>query len=458
MVTRRTALRLAAAGLAGTAGCLGGPSTGSRTASPAPVPDDTATPGPPDGDEPTASSTPSAQDLEDWDVAWELPIDYEHALGLDVADGVLLATLSEEGGPSAVAAVDPATPAVDWEAELDGEAVGGADARDDWGVLVAGDAVYAVAGHAETYDWTALHALDRATGERRWSVRRDRELTVRGVVDGLVVASGLEFFEPDHTHDTPEEPLTTVVYGLDAADGDVRWTAAFDGVVDVTAGSEGVYVAAGSRLVGLGLDGSGRFEYPGDRHPGRAVRARQGRVYYLTAPGHDRSVVHGLDASGDRAWRLDLPVHEVLLDGDRLYAGGQSVLALDPDGSVAWRDDSGFGQDLLLGPGGETLFTRAGRALDRAAAYRTADGTRRWTYRPPTLSSPNAWPVAATADSAVVEGITADHATEPFTTLFAVDRASGRGTRSFATDPVFDVEAVGGTFAVAGSSLWGLES
>lgn len=464
MPSRRATLGLLASGLAGLAGCTGGPSS-PATAEPADTP--TRTPGPPgtterppDTAEPTDSPTPDG-DLEPWGVAWELDVDYEHVLGLDVADGRLYATLSDEGGPSAVAAVDPTGPEVVWDAAFEGEAVGGSDAdyrpiaRDGWGVTVTDDAVYAVAGPAETYDWSAVNALDRETGVTRWRLQRERDLAVHGRRGDLVVATGREFFEPDTTHDTPEDPLVSAVYGLDAADGSVRWQASYQAVRDVAVGPAGVYLAAGNQLVGLRLDGTTRFTLEGDREA-RSVRAAPDRVYYLTEAGGDRSAVHGLDPDGTRAWQVELPVEEALLDGDRLYLGGDAVAALDPDGTVAWRVDRGYGQWLLLGPDRETLFTRAGAGQDRAAAYDVADGSRRWTYRPPTLTSPNAWPVAATAETAVVEGITADHASEAFTSLFAVDRETGTGTRAVGVDPLFDVETVGDTVVVAGSSLLAL--
>lgn len=466
MPSRRTLLSLLATGLSGLAGCASGPSAPTTTA-PRSTPTRTlpgTTERPPDTTaEPTEPATEPPGELDDWSFAWERHFDYEHVLALDVADGTLYATLSDEGGPSAVAAIDPEAPAVVWDATFEGEAVDGSHAgyrpiaRDGWGVTVAGDTVYAVTGHADAYDWTAVHAVDRAAGVTRWSFRKPRRFTVHGVQSGLVVASGREFFEPDTTHDTPEEPLTSIVYGLDAADGSVRWSTSFQGLRDVGVGPDGVHVAAGSRLTGLRLDGTTRFTYEGEGRPVRAVRAAPGRIYYLTEAGGDRSVVHGLDPDGDRAWRVELPVDEVLLDGDRLYAGGDSVVALEADGTVSWRVDDGYGQWLLLGPARETLFTRAGVAQDRAAAYDAADGSLRWTYRPPTLSSPNAWPVAATPETAVVEGITADHASEAFTSLFAVDRSTGTGTRSLGVDPLFDVASVGGTVVVAGSSLLALE-
>ena len=144
----------------------------------------------------------------------------------------------------------------------------------------------------------------------------------------------------------------------------------------------------------------------------------------------------------------------MLLDGDRLYAGGEHVLALEPDGSVAWRDRS-YGQWLLLSPGAGTLYTRAGRGQDRVRAYRAADGERRWTLRPPGLSSNDAWPVAATPEVAIVEGITAGHGDDPFTTLYAV--REGEARKALATEPVFDVEGQDGAVFVAGESIRALE-
>lgn len=83
---------------------------------------------------------------------------------------------------------------------MDGEAVGRSHAayqrtaRCGWGVTSTTNAVYAVAGRAEEHEWTELHALDRTTGGRRWSFKRDRELAVAGVSNGLLVAPGLGFF------------------------------------------------------------------------------------------------------------------------------------------------------------------------------------------------------------------------------------------------------------------------
>ena len=356
--------------------------------------------------------------------------------------------------------MDPDAREVAWRAEFEGEPVAGSHAgfrpiaRDGVGATVTDARVLAVTSGAGAYDWSAIRAVARSGGAHEWSFRAERRLAVHGVADGTVYATGREYFEPESAHDTPDEPLSSVLYALDAGTGEVRWTRAFAGVVDVAVGTGGVYVASVDGLAALGLEGSRRWTVGGDAE-GRAVRAAEDRIFYLAAVDHDRSDVYGLSPGGEVEWTTRLPVHEVLLDGDRLYAGGEDTLALEPDGSVAWRDNEAYGQWLLLSPDGETLYTRAGRGQDRARAYRAADGTRRWTYRPRGLSSNNAWPVAATAEAAVVEGITAEHGDDPFTTLYAV--RDGEATKALATEPVFDVEGFGDAVFLAGGSVVALE-
>lgn len=375
-----------------------------------------------------------------------MAFDGRDALGLDAADGLLYATLGRDGGPSAVAAVDPSEWSVRWETEAEGEAVSGSHApgagiaRGQWGVTLAADAVYAVAGRVEDRRWTAVHALDRASGDRRWSVRRERELAVAGTLDDLVVAAGTEFFPPPgetaHGHRTPEEPLSTVVYGIDAANGDVRWRREFTGVRDAAVGAEGVYVGAGNRLVGLDPDGSDRFTY--DRGPATAVEATAGRVVYLTGE-NGGATLHGVAPDGSGDWRYRAPVGELLSDGDRVYAGGDAVVAVASDGTVDWRDDD-HGQWLLLDPGRDSLYARSGERAGAATAY-DVRGTERFTFDPP---STNAWPEAATRDALAVSAITESGSDDPFLTVYAVT-ADGEATAALGVDTVFDAVGLDGT-------------
>lgn len=437
MTSRRRVLALVAGALAGTAGCLdGGPG---------------ATPAA-DDDTPTTlddGPTTTPGDLPAWTPEWTRSFDAGNVLAVDTGGDELYLTLSSEGGPSVVAAVDPSGGDELWRTESGGEAVDGSHAGDQgiargqWGVTVAEDAVYAVAGPVEERRWTALHTLERASGDRRWSLERDRELGVAGVEDGLVVATGLEFFPgPDETpvsHQSPDEPLSTVVYGIEPDDGTVRWDRTFSGVADVATAADRVHVAAGDRLVGLDHDGETAFTY--DQGPPVQVEAVEGRAYYLAGEDEAAATVHGVAPGGSADWTRDLPVAELLVDDGRLYAAGDAVLAVDPDGTVAWRDDD-HGQWLLPTPGGETLYTRAGGAADRVTAYDAAGGER-WTFDPP---STNAWPEAATDDAVAVTAITAEEG--PFNTVYAVD-ADGVATAALDVETVFEAAALGGTIYLA---------
>jgi hypothetical protein len=81
---------------------------------------------------------------------------------------------------------------------------------------------------------------------------------------------------------------------------------------------------------------------------------------------------------GGRDWHHDLPVREFLLEGDRLFAGDDVVVAVGPDGTVVWRD-RGHGKWLLLNPDSDSLYTRSGVQADAATAYDTT-GDARWTF------------------------------------------------------------------------------
>lgn len=394
MVSRRESLQLAGTALIGSvAGCIGWADSTNTPEATGTIPptETTSTPDEPDG----------------WEPAWRRTTPGSHVRGLEAHGGSLYATLSDDhDGPSAVVEVDQSDGSARWRTTFEGGATD---------VTSTGDHVYSI--HRESHDWTALLALERATGERRWSLRRDRRLAVHGVADGIVVATGQEFFEPETVHDTPEEPLVSDVYGVDVDTGEVRWRDAFAGVVDVAVGDDAAYVVAGSRLVAVGLDGERRWTVESD-HEARTARTAGERVYYL-AGGDGVSTVYGLDPGGETEWTRTLPVEEVLLDGDRLYAGGEAVFALDPDGSVAWRDDV-YGSRLLLDPRRKTLYTRSVSGQTRA--YDLPGGDELWSFVP---EKTYGWPMTATAETAIVAGHT------PGKALYAVDRASGAAQKRF---------------------------
>ena len=461
MVSRRRMLRMAVLGVVGAAGCLDGNRGSTPPPSTTPTADRTDTamsPTPPSITNKDPDGTPdSTVDVEDWEPRWSVPMENAHALAIDVAGEQLFVTTSTQDGPSAVVAVDPTAPSVDWRTEFDGEAESGSNgdprtiARDQWGVTVAGDTLLSVNGHSEEYEWTAVHALDRPTGDRRWSIRRDRFLTVHGRSGDLLIVSGREFFVPESTHDVPEEPLESIVYGIDITTGEVRWETRHAGVAGVAVSAPAIYVAALDRLVAIGHDGRTKWSYSVDKEA-RTVRATNERVYFLSRLPNHESTVYGLSHEGDQVWEHDLPVGEALLDNGRLFLGGHQTLRLAPDGSIVWRDRA-VGQWLLLDPAADTLYTRAGRALDRVTAYDAETGDRRWTFVPPDLSSRNAWPLAATDGTVVAEGITTHDADDSFTSLYAVDADTGDLERSTAREPIFDMATVNGLAVLAGADV-----
>jgi outer membrane protein assembly factor BamB len=440
MVSRRRFLQFGAGALAATAGCVGHESDG--------TPGHTDTGGRPSPTDAVDGPTTPRDDLPSWEPSWTLSFGDAAGLGLDSAGGLLYATLSRESGPSAIAAVDPDSQHVLWRTETEGEAVSGSHAtaggiaRGKWGVTISEAAVYTVTGAAEEREWTALHALDRDGGDRLWSFERDRRLAVAGVSESLVVVAGLEFTPgPEQTpvsHQRPDEPLVTVVYGLDATTGDLRWQREFSGVADVAVSPDGVFVGAGDRLVGLDLQGRTTLTY--DHGPATRVAAVSGRVYYLTGEPHadGRQTLHGVSPGGESDWRHDLPVAELLLDGDRLYAGGDAVVAVGPNGAVDWRHDE-YGTWLLVDPDRDTLYTRSGVRADAVTAYDVAGGAR-WTFAPP---ANDAWPEAATAETLMATAITGERADEPFYTVYAVHE--GEATASRGQDTLFDALGLDGT-------------
>ncbi len=429
MVSRRRLLQLGAGVVAGVAGCA---------ATDAPTDEPTErTP----TDEPT-ERTPG--ELSDWEPAWRVSVE-GRPLGIDHDDRRLYVTVGQsEAG--AVAAVDPADRTVVWRTDLAGPPVGGshagsrAIARGQWGVTLAGRAVYAVGGNEADNEPTTLHALDRTDGSRRWTFTRPRELGVVGVTDEQVVVSGRAFLTgtgtPPPTHHTPDEPVSVELYGLDRATGERRWTHELFDLRETHVTNDAVFAASDAGLVSLTLDG--------DRQgtlgvgPATALATLDGRGLYLTG-----ETLHGVTPAGSTVWERDLPIDSLVRIGDRVYAGGNAVLAVGRDGTVEWRENA-YGRWLLPDPDRDTLYTRSGVEADAATAY-AMDGTRRWRFRP---FSNNAWPEAATREAVAVTAITGG---ESFYTLYAVG-ADGRARAALDIDTIFDAAGLDDRIYVGGDN------
>jgi len=81
---------------------------------------------------------------------------------------------------------------------------------ESWGITVGDDTAYSVNGRGDDYEWTAVHALDAATGRNRWSFQRERRLAVEGRFDDALVAA------------VGSKKADTSLVGL-SRDGEVEW-------------------------------------------------------------------------------------------------------------------------------------------------------------------------------------------------------------------------------------------
>ncbi|WP_436931542.1 outer membrane protein assembly factor BamB family protein [Halosimplex halobium] len=482
MPTRRRTLALAGGVLASLTGCLGEGDTGSGTepsptdasptegrlptvtsdAAPTPSPSATPTPGP-DGtptvagtDEPRKTADPATPsppatvtrvsgDLPEWTAARWVDTDYADVLALDAGEDRLYVTLgSDGGGRSAVAALSPGRTQFDWLQSFAGEAEAGShheptDATDTWGVTVGDGTVYSVHGRGDSYEWTALHALDAGTGTERWSFRRERRLGVAGLLDGAVVVRATEFFEPEHTHDTPEEPLETTIHAVDTDSGDSRWSASLADATAFTVGDDTVYAASGRTLSAYGPDGDRRWR----RELSGTVRLATvlgDTVVCSVGESDDGSSLVGLSTGGETLWTRSLSARWFVPTDDRVYVGDDSVAAIAADGTVAWRERA-YAHDPLLSADGNRLYTRTNVQMNAVDAYDLPGGDRPFRFVTP---SNNGWPVAATAETLVAEAITPEKA--EFTSLFAVDAATGEPRAVYRpSDSVFTVTGFDGT-------------
>lgn len=166
-----------------------------------------------------------------------------------------------------------------------------------------------------------VHALDATTGTRQWKFERDRLLGVTGFLDQAVVVRSTEYFEPGHTHDTPEEPLETNVHAVDTESGASRWTVSVRGFSDLATGSNGLFVAHERSLSAFGPGGEERWQTQFSAKV-RSVTTVGGTLVLAVGSSTDDSSLFGLNADdrqiqrGRRVrvtrWSASIPVCDTL--------------------------------------------------------------------------------------------------------------------------------------------------
>jgi outer membrane protein assembly factor BamB len=224
--------------------------------------------------------------------------------------------------PSAAAAMDDARVYIPLQGEhviaIDrrtGETVWMVDVESDWPPLVDEGVVYVAASDE-------LHAIDAATGDRKWRVPLGR-----GPMSALVAAqdSIIALVSPDE------------VWAFRPSDGERLWQQSLGGQVgpaSVAVDGARMFVAIGSRLVRLDLsNGATRWDrmLPGML---RSPIAANGRVFV----GSTSNAFYGVDQDdGGVAWkyRVGADVVGAAVDGDLVY-----VASLD---NVLWAFQQGNG-------------------------------------------------------------------------------------------------------------------
>jgi len=432
-------------------GCLGGES--SPTATDTGTPTATLPSTPTESPDPTASdaSTPPEQP-DGWPRTFE-----GNVIVLDEDGDDLFGVVANEGtNTSEILSLD-ADGSTLWstafEANDHGQGPNEADeAGWEWSTWPTPEAIYLAAGVRD--EWWAVRAFDRSDGTERWSFRTERQLAVRDVTGDALLVTGEEFFVPEHSHDTPEEPLTSHIYRIDRESGAETMLGSLKGVRAATAADGGAYALAGDELVALDDDGvRWRRSLLAD---GVGVWAAGSRLVTVAADG-DRGQAVGFTPDGERQWEQRVPganSTDTLFVDETLYVGGGTgVVAVRADGTLAWRDGHAGGW-FIRDEATERTYTRSGRNAGAATAY-GPDGERRWTFDPP---SDNAWPDTVTDDAVLVTAITGGHANEPFYTMYAVDRDSGEGAELVSLDSIFSVESVGSrAYVAAGNQIHAYE-
>ncbi|QLC33625.1 PQQ-binding-like beta-propeller repeat protein [Halarchaeum sp. CBA1220] len=347
-LTRRDALRAGGGALlAGLAGCSAPSSSTTNEESP-------------------TSTSASGGATDGIDAAWERALGGETALGPALADGTLYAGSAD----GTLHALDPETGEERWTTDAGAGFFGGTGGGGATPTVV-GDTVYAVAGARTGVsggDFRAA-AFDATNGSETWSFTPDEHgfLTLLGVREGTAYAA---------TSDDYLQNEGETLYALDAASGDVSWTAAVGDPSGWAFGAGGVYVESFSGVRAVSTDGgSPRWSASGGLTDGVRVA---GDTLVAGFEPEDRPSLAGLDpATGDVRWRgPERRVPSYAAADGVVYAGGETAEAYDAaTGERRWSAESRWG-GLVTGPPVDGRLYVLSRGF--LHVFDAATGERRW--------------------------------------------------------------------------------
>jgi outer membrane protein assembly factor BamB len=289
--------------------------------------------------------------------------------------------------------------------------------------------------HAGPQELGADHVVRAydAGGTAQWTFPASAGAEPWGPLE-LLAADGDRVFVASRD-DVPGSSGETL-WALDARTGEAVWTGEVGDPGSGVVTDEAVFVASRRAVDAFARPGGERrwrftpghgtvtYQYDTLRADGRTA-------FFGTENGTNAGSVRAIGPDGSEQWRENVFATSTTL-GDRLYAGGGAVRALDTaTGDRSWATD---GPSFLAG--GPIADGRLFAGGDGIAAYDTASGDRLWTWAAP---ADIVLAHAATAD-AVYAG-TAGGDSPPV--VYARSAADGSARWTFEADAALSTPALG---------------
>ena len=233
-------------------------------------------------------------------------------------------------------ALGPKAIQVGWKAKVDGPVAAQVTSSSDEATLY----VATLGGD--------LIALNRANGERRWTIK----LGDRAYASPLVADDGTIWAGTDAKKIFAIAPSGNVVHRIDVdGEADTSPALANDGTIVIAAGTQVLSIRRGGDI-------AWRFTARGKVFTAPAVTSEG-----LVVVGSQDDGVYAIAANGTLAWRVDLGADvdgaAAIGDDGAIYVGtdGAEIVRIDPAGKIAWRAPAGgfVRGGLTVGRNGDVL-------------------------------------------------------------------------------------------------------